>query len=471
MDSRISLYNDPMIIRVLNSAGVDINGIEGILLFSSSVQNGRIEMLEFLLELGFDIRGFDEISDFTSLMLAAFGRNINTVKFLLDAGADPNRVNSRGVSTLMNVLILEQYETAELLLKYGADVNAIDEQGYTSLMLAAQKGNETMIKFLLKNGADKHIKNKDGLDAVTRLAIAECYPGVIQLLVEEGEKNPWEAWRKLILAYASFKKQEEIVNILNQPGSLVDTRDKDGMSMLAHAATKGYTFTIELLLRAGADVNETGEFGNTILAQACLHNKPNSVYKLLNWNVKLNIKNIHGLTPLALASGHFLVQITKILIAAKAELNQGVEESFVNAAERGRNEIVELLLGAGINRNAEDERGVSALLGAVTNNKTEIVEILLKAGANTNNHEPLMFACFNNSVKIVELLLEAGADPNVRDINGETPLMVAVKKNGQEILKLLLKAGADPNIKDEHGHTAYTIAKVYGNSKAMTLLQ
>ncbi len=65
---------------------------------------------------------------------------------------------------------------------------------------------------------------------------------------------------------------------------------------------------------------------------------------------------------------------------------------------------------------------------------------------------PLHMAVFNGSEEIVELLLSAGANPNAQDKKGVTALNTARSFNGLEsICRMLIAAGADPDLKDNEG--------------------
>lgn len=89
----------------------------------------------------------------------------------------------------------------------------------------------------------------------------------------------------------------------------------------------------------------------------------------------------------------------------------------------------------------------------ITEENIKIIEMLLSAGANPNaeNVKSLMFqAMTTEDPKIISLLLTHGADPNSKYM-GEYPTYQAITYNQPEILKLLLDAGADPNacVKDK----------------------
>lgn len=103
---------------------------------------------------------------------------------------------------------------------------------------------------------------------------------------------------------------------------------------------------------------------------------------------------------------------------------------------------------------------------------TEMLELILSAGAEVNavnekNTTALHLAARFNSRKIVALLLAAGADVHS---NGETALSEAVEHHGAESVRLLLAAGADPNQSRPNGHSLLHIASQYADVEVAAAL-
>ena len=69
---------------------------------------------------------------------------------------------------------------------------------------------------------------------------------------------------------------------------------------------------------------------------------------------------------------------------------------------------------------------------------------------------PLIIAAQKaNNPEILKLIIEAGVDVNARNEDGETALMEIMDESvNLECVKVLLSSGADPNLKDEDGKTA-----------------
>jgi len=88
---------------------------------------------------------------------------------------------------------------------------------------------------------------------------------------------------------------------------------------------------------------------------------------------------------------------------------------------------------------------------------------------NALGQTPLMIAVMKGSLPIVELLLEAGANPNAQDDSGTTALMLTWDCD-LEITRVLIRAGADPSLRNAAGETALDIARRKKQGAIMALL-
>lgn len=98
----------------------------------------------------------------------SFLTNIETIKFMLDNGADIKPANYRGEKTsvlwrlICNPGFENRSEVAELLIKYGADVNEPTMEEQTLLHRAAYMGWKADANWLIEHGANKNALNKNG---------------------------------------------------------------------------------------------------------------------------------------------------------------------------------------------------------------------------------------------------------------------------------------------------------------------
>jgi len=110
--------------------------------------------------------------DATALHFAAFFAQPETVRLLVDHGADVHAVSSTfgNVTPLHSAAAGGSAEIVHLLLVAGADANARQNGGFTALHAAAQSGDAAMAHDLLDHGAEVEPATEDGR---TAFAIAE----------------------------------------------------------------------------------------------------------------------------------------------------------------------------------------------------------------------------------------------------------------------------------------------------------
>ena len=96
-------------------------------------------------------------TDETALHLAFRNSHFETVKYLVENGADVNKTDGYGNTVLMDASRNGNFEIVEYLLENGADVNAKDEG--SPLILASAKGHLEIVKCLAENGADVNFKD------------------------------------------------------------------------------------------------------------------------------------------------------------------------------------------------------------------------------------------------------------------------------------------------------------------------
>ncbi|KIK60741.1 hypothetical protein GYMLUDRAFT_138776, partial [Collybiopsis luxurians FD-317 M1] len=141
-------------------------------------------------------------------------------------------------------------------------------------------------------------------------------------------------------------------------------------------------------------------------------------------------------------------EIVECLLQAGADVNAqgGIYGTALQAgAAKGNKEIVEYLMHMGADVNAQGGDYGTALQAATVNDKKEIVGYLLQAGANVNAQggiygAALQAGAVNGKKEIVECLLQAGANVNAQGGIYGAALQAGAAKGNKEIVECLLQA-------------------------------
>lgn len=137
------------------------------------------------------------------------------------------------------------------------------------------------------------------------------------------------------------------------------------------------------------------------------------------------------------------------------------------ATSQGHDVLVQYLLAAGADVNAQADDGSTALTIAATLGHKAIVRLLLDNGARLDIRTNTMLAAEKFSLK--SLVYDGVCVGDERD--GYTALMLAVEKGHTEIVKLLLEGDADINDKSiKFGTTLLQIATKQGNTEVVKFL-
>jgi uncharacterized protein len=136
----------------------------------------------------------------TPIMEATFAGHLDTVKLLLDHGANLSMAKSDGatpialagkhkeiVELFKNVAALVEAaskgnnQAVSELISKGTPVNGIDQYGHSALTEASWNGLTETVKLLLDKGTDPTIQKSDGETALS-LAASRKHPAIVDLL-------------------------------------------------------------------------------------------------------------------------------------------------------------------------------------------------------------------------------------------------------------------------------------------------
>lgn len=252
--------------------------------------------------------------------------------------------------------------------------------------------------------------------------------------------------------------------------------------MALHEAVKQKQLDkVEVLLAAGADVNETDTQGRTPLYVASSAGDLELVQALLAAGADAAAATQDGFNPLHTAARHGHHNVMQLLLAAGANFNAAANDDsspLHTAARYGHHKVVRLLLEAGADVNAARQEGWTPLLFAAQEGHRKVVQLLLEAGAGVNaegslGDTHLHLAAVRGHHEVVQLLLVAGytgAAVNTANSDGWTPLHGAASEGRLDVVTLLLRWRANPQLRTDSDHIALYQAANAGHKAAMQLL-
>lgn len=330
-------------------------------------------------------------------------------------------------------------------------------------------------------------KEKTPLETVKKL-LKDVTPAEINDL------NLINAREPILSSAIDYTKNPQIIQYLIEKGAGVNFPHNLNYAPLYTALINGSLEIAELLVKAGADVNETDDLGRTALflaAENC--NSGKIIRYLVKRGANVNARTDSGSTPLMSAAYAENPESINTLIECGADVtakdNYGMNALINTCVWSSDNkgfpgEHLNALFANGLDINERDSDGRTAYY-YVMHHYPQPSLYMIKMGADTNirlarNVTPLMVAAGRtyptwpedqlDFTKELSALIEKASDLNLQDDEGRTALIWAVLGYGdserkassrlsvEKTVPLLLKAGAEKRIKDNSGRTAYDYA-------------
>jgi len=309
------------------------------------------------------------------------------------------------------------------LLNSGASPNAIDSRGAPILHIAAQLGYEKIVKQLLLHQDIKcNIKILKSFTAI-HLAAQEGHTQVIEefLNSEKVNSNARSNDDFTPLHYAAQEGHAQAVKkLLANPKVNHSAKDLNGFTALHLAAQYGHVAAIkEILLHKSINANNQTNRGVTPLHLAVHSCNPDAVEELLSdKSININAQDVMKISPLHLA----------------ASIPDGNPDA-----------IKKLLSYKTINPNLKDSKGNSPLhLAAYYGHVSLVKELMLNADIDANSINidkltPLDFAVDKGSPDVLEPFLTFKVIDSYINLYGHTKLAIFFDK-AMQIMPLLSNA-------------------------------
>src|SRR5215831_18498470 len=319
-------------------------------------------------------------------------------------------------------------QVVEQLLGKGADPNARAARGQTALMWAVAQEHPDVVKVLLAHGTDVHARSNAWTDV---MAVPPHGYLEYNKAIPHGDDTP--------LLFAARVGDLASAKLLVAAGADVNETEAWGISVTVLAAHSGFTDIVEFLLDKGADAN-AAKAGFTALHEAIMRRDERMVSTLLAHGANPNTP-LQTWTPTRRSSRDFnfepeLVGASPFWLAARLTepnimrllLKHGADAKFVHHSEK----VVDTS-AAGARGNPFEQRKdvVTPLMAAVGigGGGRPWVEI------EKSQREPL-------ALESVKLLVELGIDVNAANTDGRTALDAAKALRYDSVVQFLTEKGA-----------------------------
>ncbi|KAM4736801.1 LOW QUALITY PROTEIN: serine/threonine-protein phosphatase 6 regulatory ankyrin repeat subunit C [Anableps anableps] len=487
-------------LNLLLSSGTDLNkrDIMGRTPLHYAAANGRYQCTVALVNAGAEVNEQDQ-TGCTPLHYSAAsqafsradrhfsGNHQNTedetkesyfcLEHLLDNGADPSMVNSKGYSAVHYAAYHGNKQNLELLLEMSfnalgdiessipvsplhlaadrghwqarlvtetaAYVDMQDAAGRSVLYLAAQKGYARCVEVLLAQGASCLLNDNHLMWTPIHVAAANGHSDCLRMMIEYGEE-----------------------------GDLINVTDKFGQTPLMLSVLGGHTDCVHFLLEKSALPDAKDKRGHTALHRGAVLGHDDCVASLLDHKASPLCRDAQGRTPLhyAASRGHteILASLVQAVMATDSQdklLDNKQYTPIHWAAYKGHEDCLEVLLEFKTFIH-EEGNPFTPLHCALMNGHSGAAERLLESARvhmiNTRDAKgrtPLHAAAFAEDVAGLQLVLRHGAEINAVDTSGRSALMVAADRGLSGTVAILLhRAKADLTLLDENRNTALHLA-------------
>jgi ankyrin repeat protein len=407
-------------------ANVDAPDGDGATALHWASYRDDLESADLLIRAGANVNATNDLGA-TPLWTASQNGSEAMVKRLLAAGANPNHALLAGETPLMVAARSGSTVVVEHLLARGANPNAHGSRGQTALMWAVAQQHPGVVKVLLAHGVDIHARSN-------RVSM-------VQAVTPHGylpynRDIPFGS--ETALLFAARVGDLASAKLLVAAGANVDDADAWGISAVTLAAHSGFQEVVEFLLDNGADPNAAGP-GFAGLHEAVMRRNKRMAAALLDHGADANMP-LTTWTPLRRSSHDWnfdpeLVGATPFWLAARFRepgimrllLEYGADPLFVH-----HEEYVTSARRADPHTYETRKETLTALMAAAG------------MGGGTPWIEPEPGEIQALTLEAVQMLVDLGVDVNAANADGTTALDAAKNLKNDAVVKLLVQKGAKP---------------------------
>lgn len=367
-----------------------------------------LDLLKNLIDWGAEINGPTAKKYGLTVMEAAMlSKNMSILELLVKSGAKINAISTgNNASRCLAIAACKEWlDGARYLLKIGANLDGYWEcqdpyKVFNALGWSVYFHDITMMTLLLDNGADVYSPVSEGYGqngkCALSLGLAEASSPEIILLLLSRSKDLEKVCRKEdILACAIYDEVEDsqifkiILNAINGlPKDVYDDQIQKAWNILpiySPFATEELIEFMEILLESGVDINSEDDYKRTALDRA-LETEHTYISKyLVEKGAKINTPAVDDIgTPLQEAIRNEETELVSILLERGADINAAPAEirgttALQAASINGLTGLVIDLLrrGASVAAPAALKLGRTAINGAAERGRHDIIQLLL----------------------------------------------------------------------------------------------
>ena len=434
-------------VRALINQHANVNAAEpdGMTALHWAVRANDVDTAQLLVRAGANVKAASRYG-ITPLGLAAQNGSPAATELLLKAGADPNSATPEGETVLMTAARTGNAGVIRALAAHGATVNSAEQwQGQTPLMFAASQNNAAAVTALVELGADRNARSK-------LLSFPEFKFETSGMVVTVLPRGGWTP-----LMYAARDGAIDAVATLADLKADLNVGDPDGTTALMLAVINAHFDTAAVIIEKGADLRVTDSTGNTALYAAVdMHtmgpmlSRPSP--KLVD---KIDAADV---VKLLLAKGADPnVRLKRPIIGrhhtptGDASLGEGATP-LARAAKSNDLQVMRLLFDAGADpRLTLKDRTTPAMISA-------------GGGAVIGAYAVAIPVTEESSLEAIKLCVEHGVDINAFNASGATALHNAVNRGSLKIVQYLSDQGAKLDLKDKQGRMPLDIALGVGGA-------
>ena len=413
----------------------------GVTLLHRAVEAGDAAGVDRLIAAGANVNATTRYH-VAPLSLAALHGHAPIVRALLKAGADPNALLGDGEPALMTAARGGSLEVVKALVEGGADVNIRERfYGQTPLMWAAIENHATLITELATRGADVNARANVLEGEPTWRYGADSRNGINGEALQNFNTN-FSKGGLTPLMYAAREGSTDAVRALIDKGANHRAADPEGFTPLLLAIMNGHFDTAAALVEKGADVNQADRNGQTPLFALADFRTLLWVYNRPTPRTRSPLDSLSLATILLDKGAKVDAKLTgparRPMGGGGSGLTGRGATAFLRAAVASDLPMMRLLLERGADPKTTTEAGVNALhASAGLRWSDNTMSTALAAG----------FATEAASLEAVTLLLDRGLDVNAVDNQGATALHGAASRGANDIIRLLVGKGARLDLK------------------------